>query len=122
MIAPDIIAQTPIYLPPVCSELSFKLNRQMFFVTVTVSAKLQALHFQHFLLLSKNYSGETGRGYLPVALSCLDLLSYTSALHIQGVLSEHNVIFFFFPLVTFLISCNCFRLGRKVVLDFSFIR
>lgn len=96
MIAPDLIAQTPIYLPPVCSELSFKLNRQMFFVTVTVSAKLQALHFQHFLLLSKNYSGETGRGYLPVALSCLDLLSYTSALHIQGVLSEYNVIFFFF--------------------------
>lgn len=33
------------------------------------------------------------------ALSCLGLLSYTSALHIQGVLSESNVIFF--PLVTF---------------------
>lgn len=29
------------------------------------------------------------------ALSCVDLLSYTSALHSQGLLSESNVIFFF---------------------------
>lgn len=94
MIAPDLIVQTTIYLPSACTELSLKLNRHMFFVTVMVSAKLQALHFQHFLLLSKNCSGETGRGYLPVVLSCWDLLSYTSALHIQGVLSECNVIFF----------------------------
>lgn len=99
MIAPDLIVWTTIYLPSVCTELSFKLKRHMLFVTVTVSAKLQALHFQHFLLLSKTYSRETGRGYLPVTLSCLDLLSYTSALQIQGVLTQSNVIFF--PLVTF---------------------
>lgn len=64
MIAPDLIVQTSIYLPSVCTELSFKLNRHMLSVTVTVSAKLQALHFQHFLSLSKNYSGGTGRSYL----------------------------------------------------------
>lgn len=64
MIAPDLIVQTTIYLPSVCTELLFKLNRHMLFVTVTMSAKLQALHFQHFLLMSKNYFGETGRSYL----------------------------------------------------------
>lgn len=64
MIAPDLIVQTTIYLPSVCTELSFKQNRHMLFVTVMVSAKLQALHFQHFLLLSKNWSGEIGRSYL----------------------------------------------------------
>lgn len=64
MIAPDLIVQTSIYLPSLYTELLFKLNRHMLFVTVTVSAKLQALHFQHFLLLSQKYSGETGRSYL----------------------------------------------------------
>lgn len=63
MIAPNLIVQTTIYLPSVCIELLFKLNRYMLFVTVTVS-KLQALHFQHVLLLSKKYSGQTGRSYL----------------------------------------------------------
>lgn len=51
---------------------------------VTVSGKLQTLHFQHYLLLFTNYCGETGKGYLPSALSCLDLLSYTSDLHFQS--------------------------------------
>lgn len=64
MIAPDLIVQTTIYLPSVCTELLFKLNRHMLFVTVTVSAKLQALYFQHFFLLSKNCCEETGRSYL----------------------------------------------------------
>lgn len=100
MTSSDLIVQTTVYLPSVFTELLLKLNRHMLFVTVTVSGKLQTLHSPHFLLLSKNCSGETGKGYLPVALSCLDLLSYASALHFQRVLSEHNVIFFF-PLVTF---------------------
>lgn len=101
LISPDLIVQTTAYFPSAFTKLSLKLNGHMLFVTVTVSRKLQALHFQHFLLLSKNRSGETGKGYLPVALSCLDPLSYTAALHFQRVLSEHNVIFLFFPLVTF---------------------
>lgn len=100
MISPDLIVQTTVYLPSVLTALLLKLNGHMLLVTVTVSGKLQTLHFQHFLLLSANYSGETGKGYLPAALSCLDPLSYTSALHFQRVLSEHNVGGFF-PLVTF---------------------
>lgn len=56
----------------------------MLFVTVTVSGKSQALHFQRFLLLSKSSSGETGEGYRPAALSCLALLSYASALNFQS--------------------------------------
>lgn len=58
-------------------------------------SKVAGTAFPTLPFIVKNYSGETGRGYLPVVLSCLDLLSYTSALHIQRVLSECNVIFFF---------------------------
>lgn len=95
MISPDLIVSTTVYLPSVFTELSLKLNRHMLFVTVMMSGKLQTLNFRHFLLLSKNCSGETGKGYRPVALSCLDPLSYASALHLQRLLSEPDVNFFF---------------------------
>lgn len=99
MIAPDLIVQTTIYLPSVYTELSFKLNRHMFFVTVMVSAKLQALNFQHFLLLSKNYSGETGRETCQLYyLAWIFLVTLQPFIFREFYLS---VMQFFFPLVTF---------------------